>query len=146
MITLYNTPYLRIDYEPRHRLLELQWLTDNVTPTDFRQGYWQALLLAEQHQTRAWLSDFRTVPVPPPAEMHWLAQHWYPRYVRLKLDKVAIIKPLNPDGLQALTTIVQLADAAGHTNRPDAQYFDDPETARAWIRQPLTSGQLPSEG
>ncbi|RTQ48588.1 hypothetical protein EJV47_16580 [Hymenobacter gummosus] len=146
MITLYETAYLRIKYEPRHRLLDLQWLTEQVPPAEFRQGYWQALLLAEQYQTRAWLSDFRTVPVPEPADMRWLADHWYPRYVRLKLDKVAIIKPLNPAGQQALAAVVQLANEAGHTNRPDAQYFDNPDAARAWVRQPLTSGQLPPAG
>ena len=146
MVTLYETDHLRISYEPRLRLLELQWLTEDVSAAEFREGYQQALLLAERHQTRAWLSDFRQVPTPAEAEMRWLAQHWYPRYVQLKLDKVAIIRSANPAAQQALARIVDLADAAGHTNRPVAQYFDDPASARVWIRQPLVSGQLPPAG
>ncbi|RAK62700.1 hypothetical protein [Hymenobacter edaphi] len=146
MLKLYETHHLRISYEPRLRLLEVLWLTDVATPAEFREGYWQALLLAERHQTRAWLSDFRSVPTPPEEEVQWLTQHWYPRYVQLKLDKVAIIKPLSPGAQQALARIVQLANEAGHTNRPDAHYFDDPAAARAWIEQPFTRGQLPPAG
>lgn len=146
MVTLYETNHLRISFEPRLRLLELQWLTEAVSAVEFREGYQQALTLAERHQTRAWLSDFRRVPTPAEAEMRWLAQYWYPRYVRLKLDKVAIIRSDNPSAQEALAHIVRLADAAGHTNRPNAHYFDDPISARAWIRQPLVSGQLPPAG
>ncbi|MCC3160751.1 hypothetical protein LJ737_26175 [Hymenobacter sp. 15J16-1T3B] len=146
MIKLYETNHLRISYEPRLRLLEVCWLSDAASPSEFREGYWQALLLAERHQTRAWLSDFRTVPTPAEPEMQWLTQRWYPRYVQLKLDKVAIIRPRDPGALQALTRIVQMANEAGHTNRPDAQYFDDPGIARAWIEQPFTKSQLPPAG
>ncbi|GAB2944571.1 hypothetical protein GCM10027048_06750 [Hymenobacter coalescens] len=146
MIKLYETPALLIHYEPRLRLLELQWLSHEVSPADFREAYWQALLLAERYQTRCWLSDFRVVPTPQPAEVQWLAKHWYPRYVQLKLDKVAIINALTPAGREAVAEVVRQANAAGHTNRPDARYFDDPEAARAWIQQPFTTGLLPSLG
>jgi hypothetical protein len=146
MITLYETDFLRICYEPHPRLLEVHWLTSQVTPAEFREGYQQALLLAERYQARAWLSDFRQVPTPPETEMRWLAQHWYPRYVRLRLDKVAIISPLSEAGRAALARVVQLANEAGHTNRPDAQYFDDPFAARVWIQEPFTTGQLPPTG
>jgi hypothetical protein len=146
MITLYETKHLRICYEPRLRLLELQWLTDSVSAAEFREAQQQALLLAERHQTRAWLSDFRLITTPPEAELRWLAQHWYPRYVQLKLDKVAIIRPRSATARQALARAMQLADEAGHTNRPTAQYFDDPAAARAWLEQPFVQGQLPPAG
>lgn len=146
MIKLYEKPYLRINYEPRHQLLEVQWLRADVDGQEFREAYWQALQLAERYQARAWLSDFRVIPKPAAAELRWLARQWYPRYVRLKLDKVAIINSPSLAGRAALAEVVRLADEAGHTNRPDAQYFDDPDAARAWVRQPLTTGQLPARG
>lgn len=146
MVTLYETAHLRIRYEPHPRLLELQWLTESVDSAQLREGYQHALLLAERHQTRAWLSDFRLVPALSEDDMHWLVQHWYPRYVRLKLDKVAIVRPQHPDAHRELMHLVHLADAAGHTNRTVAEYFEDPAAARAWVRLPLVSGQLPPAG
>ncbi|OON71063.1 hypothetical protein [Hymenobacter sp. CRA2] len=146
MIILYEKPYLRIAYVRQHRLLEVQWLHSSISAGEFRDAYWQALLLAERYQARAWLSDFRAMPLPQEAEVQWLEKYWYPRYVELKLDKVAIVNSGSEAGRRRLTEIIQRANAAGHTNRPDPMYFDDLETARAWVRKPLTTGQLPSLG
>lgn len=146
MIILYDQPYVRIGYVPRHRLLEVHWLQNEMTTEEFRDGHWQAITLAERYQTRIWLASFAAMPFPTEADVQWLEQYWYPRYVQLRLEKIAIINAPTEARRQRLNEVIRRADAAGHANRPKPVYFDNLAAARDWVCQPLASGQLPPQG
>jgi hypothetical protein len=145
MLLLYTSPFLRISYDQPLRLIELEWLSSAADGDDMRAGFWQALLLAERYQVRAWYGDFRMLPPMPDAVQHWLQQHWFPRYLRLSLDKIAVVNATLPDSQQTIDHVVQLAEAARNGVHPETRYFDDVAEARSWIKTPLVVPQLPSE-
>ncbi|WP_400192918.1 STAS/SEC14 domain-containing protein [Hymenobacter sp. B81] len=145
MLNLYDSPCLRLDYLPRLRLLEIAW-RGAAQPRDIREGFWQALEVAEQYQVQCWLHDLRGLPPVGPAEQHWLRQHWFPRYLLLKLHRVALVNSPDEHRRLSVEATVRLAAIDQHDYRPDTRYFDDAEQARAWIRAPHVTALLPRLG
>ena len=145
MIQLYESSYLSIHYDRHLRLIELEWTDPEARPEDMRAGFWQALLLAERYQVRAWLGDLRRMPPIPEAEQQWLQQHWFPRYLQLTLDKVAVLNPLDEAGEQTVSKVVNTAETLRNGFHPASQYFENLEEARQWLRMPLVVPQLPAK-
>ncbi|KUG05893.1 hypothetical protein [Solirubrum puertoriconensis] len=143
MIKLYDQPFLHMHYDQHLRLLESEWLNENVGVEQFREGLWQSLLMAERYQVQAWLSDLRRLPALLPTEHAWLHQQYFPRYQELPLHKVAVVKPANAVRHEQLQTALRTARSKGLMLQPHVMYFDGVEEARRWVRQPLVSMQLP---
>ncbi|UYZ58294.1 hypothetical protein [Hymenobacter latericus] len=142
MIKLYDQPFLRMHYDQHLRLLESEWLTEDLGTAELREGLWQGVLMMERYQVLSWLNDLRRLPLIPASEHAWL-QQYFARYQELPLHKVAVVKPTDPVRYEHLQAAVGMARSHGLVLQPHVMYFDTVEEARRWVRKPLVSMQLP---
>ncbi|GAA4391157.1 STAS/SEC14 domain-containing protein [Hymenobacter koreensis] len=142
---LYENAHLRILYDGRLRLLEAHWLGP-ASSDEFRRSQTHLLDLAERYQARAWLGDLRRLPGILPLDQIWLEQNWFPRFLKLGLEKLAIVNADDPFSRADVAAVAEAAKAPQHPGRPDVRYFNDVSEAREWVSTPLSVARLPRLG
>ncbi|KAA9333083.1 STAS/SEC14 domain-containing protein [Hymenobacter busanensis] len=142
---LYECAHLRLTFHVRLRLLEVTWL-GAASSEEFRQTQQYILALAARHQVRAWLGDLRRMPPLHPLDQIWLQQHWFPQFLELGLEKLAVVNADDPFGRQNVEDVVVASKARQHPGRPETRYFNDAEQAREWVEKPIAAAGLPLRG
>lgn len=106
------------------------WRGYHTSPS-FRAQNESVLAALAAHKASKILCDIRHFLLIGSEDQAWLNGHWLPRAMDAGLRQAAIVTPLYFFNRVAVGEVVQRLDAS----RLRVEYFEDPETARDWLRR-----------
>jgi hypothetical protein len=129
--------YIRFQYDAANQLLISEWhTTPDMTDEECRQVALQYLRACEKYRPRLSLVDSRyAMYVIPPETQDWLSQYLYPKCMATGIYKVAYL--VIKDFYTQLSLELTLSEAE-ESNKPvgvQQRFFDDFDTAKAWLLQ-----------
>lgn len=126
---LYNKDYLTIFADDGLKLIHLQW-KKLASSEEFREGLNFALAHVLKNNTELWLANLRNMSVIREMDREWTNQQWFPRIIKSKLRKMAIVNSLDYFNQSAVQKIMTKADPI---IRFETQYFEDKNKAKEWL-------------
>lgn len=126
----FDDSFLTLAWEPDDRIICAQWKGE-VGSEPMRRGLEVGLELIAEKQARKWLVDSRLLGAIEPADVKWVNDHWIPRAVRAGLTSMAFVLAKKVVMQLTMKSFIARIDERELANA----YFDDVDSARAWLRQ-----------
>lgn len=103
---------------------------------EYRSGFDAGIKLLRQKGANRWLGDCRLLGPITQADQLWMNKDWHPRAAAAGMRWVALV---SPQAAVARLSIKYIITKVHHTDLV-FNYFDDLESARAWLRSPTRPG------
>ena len=126
----FDDSFLTISWEPDDRIICAQWKHE-VGGEAMRRGLDVGLDLIRDKQARRWLVDSRLLGAIDPADVKWVNDHWIPRAVAAGLQSMAFVLAKKVVMQLTMKSFIARIDERELANA----YFDDIDSARAWLRE-----------
>jgi hypothetical protein len=108
----------------------MEWKGAVYDSAEFREAVQKELELIEQKCSRRLCLDMRKMGFIQPEDQAWLHDYWDPRAAASGLKFVAMIMPERLRPRQVLPILTEAGTEKGLL----IQYFDEPESAREWLK------------
>ena len=125
----FQAPFVKISWDEAIKAVCLEW-QGQTYGENLKKGLNTGLKLLAEKKAEKWLADTEKLGVFGKADEEWINTDWYPRILNSGLKHMAIIIPKN--ALARIAVNSQMSKVPG--TMLEMAYFDNQETARAWLR------------
>lgn len=129
----YDQPYVTIEIEPDKDLLVITWL-GFAGSQEYRETRTRAIELSQEHGVKRWLSNMKNMKAIRQAEQEWTIDEWLPMFLKLKLERWAIL--VSDDMFNQMAVSSMMSKIRPYLNYP-VEYFHDLNSARKWVQLPV---------
>ena len=126
---IFDKPFLIITHDDEHKLIHLRW-KQLATSEEFRGALNYALSVVMEKKVERWLANLRDMSIIREADRKWTNDEWFPKLVKTKLRKLAIVNSLDYLNQSSVTKIMT---HAGNIINFETNYFTDVNAAKEWL-------------
>lgn len=129
LLLIRHDAFVLVQVDEEDRLISLQW-SGYAPSTVFREILEEARANVAGHGLVRWLADLHGMNAILRQDEQWTVSDWFPRLAKTGLKRMAILMSTDYFNQMSVDRIMQ---AATPEMPFDVAYFDNEETARAWL-------------
>jgi hypothetical protein len=129
LLLIRHDEFVLVQADEDDKLISLKW-SGYAPSTVFRQILEEARENVAQHGLLRWLADLRGMNAILRQDEQWTVTDWFPRLAKTGLKRMAILMSTDYFNQMSVDRIMQ---AATPEMPFDVSYFDNEESARAWL-------------
>lgn len=126
---VFDSDYVTLSFFEDQSLITIRWHRF-ANSTEYRTALEKALETALATNAIYWLADTTDMRVIRPADQQYTTNEWFPRFVKSKIQKVAIITSTDFFNRIAVDKILT---GANDIIKFDTKYFDNLDAAFNWL-------------
>jgi hypothetical protein len=129
LLLIRRDEYVLVQADEDDKLISLKW-SGYAPSKEFREILEEARANVATHGLKRWLADLRGMNAILRQDEQWTVADWFPRLAKTGLKRMAILMSSDYFNQMSVDRIMQ---AATPEMPFDVAYFDNEESARAWL-------------